>query len=234
VLTGAGVLLHKPGKPSAAWATDIPTIAYWAVVGVLGTALGVLVWVSWRLLRTSPPRRETHPHRLPGLPTGRAATRTAGAKALLACADVLRPSLRGNRNVRAEEVGYRLGTVRGQPVWLSVEDSLLVLGPPRSGKGTNCVVPVIVEAPGAAVTTSLFTDNVTLTMRARQRHGPPWKLVPGEVEQLHIWAWARDDQVHEWSIDQLGRPFVTVGSDHGQAEFWRHGSKWTESPVDPD
>ena len=39
-------------------------------------------------------------------------------------------------------------------VWASVEDSMLLLGPPRSGKGLHLVIPMILDAPGAVVTTS--------------------------------------------------------------------------------
>jgi len=224
VLTGSWALLHEPRDPSAAWATDIPIVGYGAVVGAMVIALGVLVWVGWRLLRTSPPRRETQPHRLAGLPTGRAATKTAGAKALLARADLLRPSLQGNGKVRAEEVGYRLGTVRGKRVWLSVEDSLLVLGPPRSGKGTNCVVPMIVEAPGAVVTTSLFTDNIALTMRARQRRGPVAVFAPSLGQRLpSAMRWSPIRGCEDPDTAQLRAIAFAAGTARGveNASFWR-------------
>ena len=55
---------------------------------------------------------------------------------------------------------------------LSVEDSTLVLGPPRSGKGLHVVINAMLDAPGAVVTTSTRPDNLTTTLRARQRIGP--------------------------------------------------------------
>src|SRR5699024_6064867 len=70
------------------------------------------------------------------------------------------------------DVGYRIGTSKGREVWASVEDSILLIGPPRSGKGLHIVIPAILDAPGAVVTTSTRPDNLTATLRARQRIGP--------------------------------------------------------------
>jgi len=78
-----------------------------------------------------------------------------------------------------------LGRGRGFPVWSSVEDSRLILGPPRSGKGLNLVIPMILDAPGAVVTTSTRPDNLTATLQARRDGGgpvavfDPQQLAPG-------------------------------------------------------
>jgi len=165
LISGVWALVNSPGDPAAAWHTDLGAVAYWIVVAALVAVAAAVAVVLWRAMRPRVPRRETDPHRLAGLPTGRAAVRTAGVKPLLARAGVLRPSLAEKKRVRPEQVGYRIGRVGRRDVWLSVEDSLLVLGPPRSGKGMNTVVPMILEAPGAVVTTSLFTDNIALTGR---------------------------------------------------------------------
>ena len=68
-------------------------------------------------------------------------------------------------------MGFCLGSYRNVPVWMSVEDTLLIMGPPRSGKGTNFVIPLLHAAPGALVTTSVCPDNVKLAMRQRERMG---------------------------------------------------------------
>ena len=67
------------------------------------------------------------------------------------------------------DVGYLLGRSRGKQVWASVEDSILLIGPPRSGKGLHVVINAILDAPGAVVTTSTRPDNLTATLRARER-----------------------------------------------------------------
>ncbi|MDA8185852.1 MAG: type IV secretory system conjugative DNA transfer family protein, partial [Actinomycetota bacterium] len=74
---------------------------------------------------------------------------------------------------RPRDIGYRLGSSRGVPCWASVEDSILLLGPPRSGKGYNVVIPMILDAPGAVVTTSTRPDNLAVTLAARATGGRP-------------------------------------------------------------
>ena len=69
-------------------------------------------------------------------------------------------------------MGYRLGTSHGHEVWASVEDSILVIGPPRSGKGLHLVIPAILDAPGAVVVTSTRPDNLTTSLRGRAAHRP--------------------------------------------------------------
>ncbi len=61
---------------------------------------------------------------------------------------------------------------------------MLVIGPPRSGKGAHIVINAILDAPGPVVTTSTRPDNLTATLRARQHQGPvavfdPQQLAPG-------------------------------------------------------
>ncbi len=53
-----------------------------------------------------------------------------------------------------------------------MEDSILVVGPPRSGKGLHLVINAILDAPGAVVTTSTRPDNITATIGQRQERGP--------------------------------------------------------------
>jgi type IV secretory pathway TraG/TraD family ATPase VirD4 len=49
---------------------------------------------------------------------------------------------------------------------------MLLLGPPRSGKGQSVVIPMILDAPGAVVTTSTRPDNLAVTLAARTSRGP--------------------------------------------------------------
>src|SRR3546814_9129000 len=106
------------------------------------------------------------PRRLIGVATRHDVTSTASKKALLSRSATLRPSLD-----RAEpgEVGYLLGRSRGMEIWASVEDSVLVLGPPRSGKGLHIVINAILDAPGAVVTTATRPDNIAATDRKSTR-----------------------------------------------------------------
>ncbi|HET6870539.1 MAG TPA: TraM recognition domain-containing protein [Solirubrobacteraceae bacterium] len=65
-----------------------------------------------------------------------------------------------------------MGRSVGVDCWSSVEDSMVVVGPPRSGKGLHIVIPAIVDAPGAVVTTSTRPDNLSVAWKLRQKVGP--------------------------------------------------------------
>ena len=69
---------------------------------------------------------------------------------------------------------------------------------------------------------------------------PSWKLGPGDVEQLQIWAWAEDALLHRWtmklpllidgrrtmvSVSKNGEPFVTVGDRH-LPYLSKRGNEW--------
>ena len=127
-----------------------------------------ITWV-WSLIRRRTQQVEKDPRRLAGVATRQDLAQATSTKALLGRAGNLRPSL---GNPAPKDVGYLLGTSHGKQVWASVEDSLLLIGPPRSGKGLHLVIPAILDAPGAVVTTSTRPDNLTATLRARKRIGP--------------------------------------------------------------
>ena len=168
--SGLGVLFN-PGDPAAALdAAGLNPVVYWIVTGLLLAGLCVGGGWVWVRLRRHTRKAETDPRRLAGTATGHEVAQTASGKALLRRAGTLRPSL---ETPGPADVGYLLGTSHGKQVWASVEDSILLLGPPRSGKGLHVVVNAILDAPGAVVTTSTRPDNLTATLRARQRDGRP-------------------------------------------------------------
>lgn len=166
---GAGVIL-RPGDPGGALgAPDLNPVAYWIVTGVLMLAAGVAARWVWSLLRQQGHRQATDPYRIAGIATRAEVAKAGSPRALLARAGNLRPSL---ENSKPADVGYRIGASRGVEVWGSVEDSILLIGPPRSGKGVHIVINAILDAPGGVVTTSTRPDNVTATIRAREKIGP--------------------------------------------------------------
>ena len=169
--SGLGVLFN-PGDPAVALdaAAGLNPVVYWIVTAVLLAGLSVGGGWVWVRLRRHTRKTETDPRRLAGTATGHEVSQTASGKALLRRASTLRPSLEAPAPA---DVGYLLGTSLGKQVWASVEDSILLLGPPRSGKGLHVVINAILDAPGAVVTTSTRPDNLTATLRARQRDGRP-------------------------------------------------------------
>lgn len=169
-IAGGVALLFNPTNPAEVLqAHGLNAILYWSIAVplllILGSAIG-WAWVRWRRHSHN---ADTDPRRLPGTASSHEVVTSASAKALLRRAVTLRPSL---EQPEPADVGYLLGRSHGKQVWASVEDSILLIGPPRSGKGLHIVIPAILDAPGAVVTTSTRPDNLTVTMRARERVGP--------------------------------------------------------------
>ena len=169
VEAGLGVLLG-PGDPATALgAPGLSAVAYWITAGLLVLGAGVAGWWTWRFFREHGRQVNTDPYRIAGIATRNEVAKAASEAALLRRAGHLRPSL---HQPQPKDVGYRIGASHGTSVWASVEDSILLIGPPRSGKGAHIVINAILDAPGAVVTTSTRPDNLTATLRARQKIGP--------------------------------------------------------------
>ena len=178
---GLGVF-GSPADPGAALGSPgLNAVAYWAVVGAFVALLSASGWRVWRVIRSHTRHARSDPNRIAGIATTADVRRAASDSALLKRAAHLRASV---DKPRAEDVGYLVGVARGTKVWTSVEDSILVIGPPRSGKGAHLVINAILDAPGAVVTTSTRPDNLTTTIRSRMGRGPvavfdPQHLAPG-------------------------------------------------------
>lgn len=170
VEAGLGVLLH-PADPGSALGTDgLNPVVYWIVAGILIIAVGSAGWWVWRFFREQSRQTKVDPYRIVGIATRTDVTTAASEKALLRRAGQQRPSI---QNPAVTDVGYLLGASRNVNVWASVEDSILLIGPPRSGKGLHVVINAILDAPGAVVTTSTRPDNLTATLKARSAEGRP-------------------------------------------------------------
>ncbi len=160
--------------PAAAWPAPegLPgPAAYWTSTAVVITVLACAGVVAWRVgaLRSDSGGASSRVRDLPGLATPSEVQATAGRKSLVRRGRVIRPTL---NHPGAHDLGYRLGRVRGRELWCSVEDSALLVGPPRMGKGLHVVIPWILDAPGPVVATSTRPDTLAVTMDARARRGP--------------------------------------------------------------
>jgi len=91
-----------------------------------------------------------------------------GPRAVVKRGGRLRPSV---ASPTIADVGIQVGTARRTSVHLTVEDSVAIIGPPRSGKGRRLLVGLLVDYPGPVVTTSTRPDNLTLTRGSRSRVG---------------------------------------------------------------
>ncbi|MDN6301451.1 MAG: TraM recognition domain-containing protein [Brachybacterium sp.] len=79
------------------------------------------------------------------------------------------------------DAAFELGTSHGVTAYVSMEDAVLLIGPPRMGKGFGYVISDIVSAPGPVVTTSTRGDNMSATILARSKKGPVWVFDPEGV-----------------------------------------------------
>lgn len=93
-----------------------------------------------------------------------------------------RPSLDARR-AAPREVGLHLGRdiKTGIALYGSVEDSYLYLGPPRSGKGVNLVIPQCLAAPGAVIVTATRPDTLRATIEQRRDLGPVAVFDPQDI-----------------------------------------------------
>lgn len=178
-------VVADPSHPHRAFgAPGLSPIAYWTVVAALLCLAVAVGWGTWMVVARIRHRATRDPHRIQGTATARDIAATASKKALVRRGQTLRPSL---QHPGAADIGYVLGRSCGREIWASVEDSILVIGPPRSGKGLHLVINAILDAPGAVVTTSTRPDNIAATIRARQERGPvavfdPQRLTEGLPE----------------------------------------------------
>lgn len=220
----AGLLaLAHPGDPGRAWGGPVgPTWAYWCVtIGAVGLVSVALLGL-WRLIGSSPAR--TGLARSEGLAGRGELRRVAGRRALLARSTTLRPGL---TRPAPDQVGYRLGAAAGVELWASVEDSMLVIGPPRSGKGLHVVIPAILDSPGPVVTTSTRPDNLAVTGASRAGRGPvmvfdPQGLAPAGAGVPLGWSLTRgceDPRVAMTRADTLVADAGGTGMENGN--FWR-------------
>jgi type IV secretion system protein VirD4 len=149
-------------------------VPYWAATAatlILLTIVAVSGWRTYRRMTGGDHNHVDHLRNLPGLASPAEASTAAGQRALVRRGSIVRPSTGQRPN--PEQVGYRLGRVRGRELWCSVEDSALLVGPPRMGKGVHVVIPWVLDAPGPVVATSTRPDTLAVTMHARARRGGP-------------------------------------------------------------
>ena len=159
---------------------------------------------------------------LTGCASGGQVAAAAGRRALLRRASVLRPAL---ASARPQDIGYRLGSSRGVAAYASVEDSIVVLGPPRAGKGLHLVIPMILDAPGAVLTTSTRPDNLTTTLGARGRRGPvavfdPQGLAPG-IASATRWSPIRGCQDPHIAMVRAKALTTNTASGTTDSTFWQ-------------
>jgi type IV secretion system protein VirD4 len=209
-------------RPSAAWQQPVgPAVAYWLLtVVVLVAVLGTMVWLFLRFRPSGPSRHS--PQSREGLASASEVRRAAGERALLKRASALRPGL---AEVTPAALGHSLGRSRGVRCWASAEDSVVILGPPRSGKGLHLVIPLILDAPGAVITTSTRPDNLTATLKARSKRGDvavfdPQRLAPGVANEVR-WSPTRGCENPQTAMIRARALTSNVAAGTTESTFWQ-------------
>ncbi|WP_247597296.1 type IV secretory system conjugative DNA transfer family protein [Leifsonia sp. PS1209] len=147
-----------------------------ALLLVLGAVAAAAIW--WLRYRQSD-RHFIHELRgRDGLAKPSEVRKHTSARTALRRAKALRPSL---ANPTPSAVGWKVGQAHGQDVYVSIEDSIVVEGAPRSGKGYRFIINAILDWDGPLITTSTRNDNLSATMRERARIGEVTVFDPQEL-----------------------------------------------------
>jgi type IV secretion system protein VirD4 len=168
---------------------------------------------------------------------GRARLPSRGDR-LAASAD---PAHATREHVRALGGGAFLGLARDGG-WVSAdpEHAVLVLGPPRSGKTSAVVIPTLLAASGAAVSTSTKPDVLNATWPARAGLGQVWLFDPtGSVQappqRARLLSWSPVAATPTWDEALLIARAMANAAPAGQGtsneSHWRERSSALLAPL---
>ena len=222
-----GALAEHRGDPSAAWSQPVGSArSYWGCTLAIAVLLTFLAAVAFKVYRLQSWSTQADPGKLHGLASRHEVAKVAGAKALLSRAGTLRPSL---TRATVNDLGHRLGRSRGVECYACVEDSMVLLGPPRSGKGLHVVINAILDAPGAVITTSTRPENLTAALAARSKIGPvavfdPQGLAPGLISATQ-WSPIRGCETPQVAL--IRAKALTTGAARGTSDsnFWQSSAE---------
>ena len=115
--------------------------------------------------------------------------------------------------------------------YAEAQQSVLVLGPPRSGKTSSLVIPNILGSRGPVVTTSTKPDVLDATIRARSQVGRCHLFDPtasvDDRDGVHRLRWSPLPACTSWRAAlATARSLVVVGS--GNAGAAPTGNHWSE------
>lgn len=115
------------------------------------------------------------------------------------------------------------------------EHSVMVLGPPRSGKTTSLIIPNVLMSNGAVVSTSTKADVIDATVVARSTRGrchlfDPTGTVREQWDELVHLRWSPLQSCDTWTGSlAMARSLVEVGSASSRRGALRpESSHWTE------
>lgn len=195
VLTGSH---HADGGPGASLNAVMFGDAQWGVLATIGALLtaGVIgaagygAWWGWR--RWARPERDRTD----------LAARHMGAGKEIAVLTKTAVAKKAERLGVADSPGLPIAVsvAGGVPLYASFEDVQIDIWGPRRGKSTSRVIPMILAAPGAVMTTSNKRDVVDATrdVRRDQMGEEPWVYDPqGIAGEEPTWYWDPVTYVHD-------------------------------------
>ena len=132
--------------------------------------------------------------------------------------------------VRARSCAHGHGLYVGTGHWAPPEVGMLVIGPPRAGKTSCLVIPNVMAANGAVLSTSTKNDVMAATAPARLRVGPCFMFDPGgqtpAVDGVDRLAWSPVPASVTWD-GALAMARAMVGASRPGAGLL-DASHWTE------
>jgi type IV secretion system protein VirD4 len=160
------------------------------VLGSLMVVVPVALWMR-RALGTSEraaAKIDRRSRRNNGVASRWAVWRTSGRFAVRRRMKVVKPSTRQmsffqRMQVPTLDIATPLARVGLQWIWSVIEDVVVLIGGPRTGK-SGSIAGRILDARGAVIATSTRTDLLELTAPARSRVGPVWVFNPSGLARL--------------------------------------------------
>jgi type IV secretion system protein VirD4 len=145
----------------------------------------------------------------------------------------LTPAARARAKVRRLGGGAYLGVARGQWVTADPESAVGVIGPPRSGKTTALVIPAVMAASGAVISTSTKPDVMLATVAARSEIGQAWlfdpsgeeTFLPDGVRRLN---WSPVAAAASWDDAVVMAATMTTATRTGAGRGTSNEDHWTE------
>ncbi|MDT5028496.1 MAG: hypothetical protein QOE61_4922, partial [Micromonosporaceae bacterium] len=199
------------------------------VVLMVGTFGGV--WFGWTWWLDHRPAGDDP---LPSLADARAVS-SLTLPEVAARARRLRPSLAATPTslIQPGQAGIALGVHKagrmlrrrrpGTILYSSLEDVIVAVMAPRSGKTTALTAPGILDAPGAVIATSNKPDVWTTTAAAREAMGTVWVFDPQAItHSQRTWWWNPLTQADTWEeAFRLADHFVSqIRNDSRGEDFW--------------
>lgn len=141
---------------------------------------------------------------------------------------IIRPDLYAGPHARRiaaadlPNLGWRLGhgaQPRCGDLWVPWDRTAGVVGPQGSGKTLDVLVPALLEAPGAALTTLTKVDDLLLSLTARQRDGRPVAVLDpfGAAPGLPELIWDPVTGCADPMLAERRAKAFTAGTIHGSA-----------------